>query len=139
MSRKDERVRGTILHKLDADKQIALIKQRFNNPDADIHAEPMLVAMGKSGIATICNEGVGWFADKEGKLPINYWGKNGNSGYLDITPEELLPLISDETEDLADFVRAFGDRLETNFYIWQQYAKGYQQDKMSLVNATMVA
>jgi hypothetical protein len=99
----------------------------------------MAIVNGKNGLATVLDEGVGWFADKNGKLPINYWGKNGNNGYLDITVEELYPLISDETIDLADHVRIFGDRLETNLYIWQNYAKGYPQDKMSVVPATMVS
>ena len=48
-------------------------------------------------------------------------------GYLDITLDELLPLISTTTIDLADFVRVFGDRLENNLAIWQSYAKGYDQ------------
>jgi hypothetical protein len=39
--------------------------------------------------------------------------------------------------DIADFVRIFGDRLETNVSIWQQYAKGYKQDKMSVVAGIM--
>jgi hypothetical protein len=130
MSRKDDRVRGTILHLLDADKTTKFIKE-YLETDADIHAEPMLVANGKQGIATICDEGVGWFVDKNGKLPINYYGKNGNSGYLDVTPEELAPLISNETMDLADFIRSFGDRLENNFYAWVQYAKSHDQ-KMSV-------
>jgi hypothetical protein len=101
MSRKDDRVRGTILHLLDADKTTKFIKE-YLETDADIHAEP-----------------------------INYYGKNGNSGYLDVTPEELAPLISNETMDLADFIRAFGDRLENNFYAWVQYAKSHDQ-KMSV-------
>ncbi len=38
-----------------------------------------------------------------------------------------MPLISTETIDLADFVRTFGDRLENNFYLWVNYAKGHDQ------------
>jgi hypothetical protein len=72
-------------------------------------------------------------------LPLNYWGKNGNNGYIDIYPEQLVPLIADTTMDLADFVRIFGDRLETNVSIWQGYAKGYKQDKMSVVAGIMEA
>ena len=133
------RTKGTIVHLLDVEKATALIKQRFNNQDADITAERMAIVNGKNGLATVMDEGVGWFADKDGKLPINYWGKNGNNGYLDITVEELYPLISDETIDLADHVRIFGDRLETNLSTWQYYAKNYPQDKMSVVPATMVS
>jgi hypothetical protein len=137
--RYSQRTFGTIVHILDVEKATAFIKERFEAPDLDITADPMAIVNGKNGLATVITEGVGWYADKNGKLPINYWGKNGNNGYLDITVEELYPLISDETIDLADHVRIFGDRLETNLYIWQSYAKGYPQDKMSVVPATMVS
>ena len=133
------RTKGTIVHLIDVEKATALIKQRFNNQDADITAERMAIVNGKNGLATVLDEGVGWFADKNGGIPINYWGKNGNNGYIDVTAEELKTLISDETIDLADHIRVFGDRLETNLYVWQQYAKGYPQDKMSVATATMVA
>lgn len=131
------RTKGTIVHVLDVDKATAFLKEKLNAPDVDFSAEVMAIVNGEKGVATVITEGVGWYADSEGKLPINYWGKNGMSGYLDITPQELAPLISDETIDLADFVRVFGDRLETNLYIWQYYAKGYPQDKVSVVAGIM--
>ena len=135
--RYSSRTFGTVVHVLDVEKATAFIKERFEAPDLDITAERMAIVNGKNGVATVLTEGVGWFADKAGMLPINYWGKNGNNGYLDITPAELAPLISDETIDLADHVRVFGDRLETNLYVWQQYAKKYPQDKMSVVAGIM--
>jgi hypothetical protein len=137
--RYSSRTFGTIVHVIDVEKATEFIKNRFENPEADIKADRMAVVNGKNGLATVLDEGVGWFADKVGGIPINYWGKNGNNGYIDVTAEELKTLISDETIDLADHIRVFGDRLETNLYVWQQYAKGYPQDKMSLVDATLVA
>ena len=139
MGRYENRTKGTIVHVLDVEKATAFLKEKLEAPDVDFQADRMAIVNGEKGVATLCDEGVGWYADSEGKLPINYYGRNGMSGYLDITPQELAPLISDETIDLADFVRIFGDRLDDNLYIWQYYAKGYPQDKMSLVNATMVA
>jgi hypothetical protein len=137
--RYSQRIKGTICHVLDVEKATAFLKEKLDAPDVDFSAEVMAIVNGKNGVATVISEGVGWYADKEGKLPINYWGKNGMSGYVDITPEELAPLISDETTDLVDFVRIFGDRLETNLWLWQSYAKGYPQDKMSVVAGIMVA
>jgi hypothetical protein len=137
--RYSSRTFGTVVHVLDVEKATAFIKNRFENPEANITAERMAIVNGEKGLATVLTEGVGWYADAQGGIPINYWGKNGNNGYIDVTAEELQTLISDETIDLADHVRVFGDRLETNLYIWQSYAKGYPQDKMSLVTATMVA
>ena len=131
------RTKGTIVHVLDVEKATAFLKEKLDAPDVDFSADVMAIVNGEKGVATVLTEGVGWYADSEGKLPINYYGKNGMSGYLDITPQELVPLISDETIDLADFVRIFGDRLETNLAIWQYYAKGYPQDKMSVVAGIM--
>ena len=137
--RYSSRTFGTVVHVIDVEKATAFIKERFENPEVNITAERMAIVNGKNGLATVLDEGVGWFADKDGGIPINYWGKNGNSGYIDVTADELRTLISDETIDLADHIRVFGDRLETNLYVWQQYAKKFPQDKMSLVNATMVS
>ena len=130
-----------VVHVIDSVKATAFIKERLNAPeDSNIFADRMAVVNGEKGLATVVTEGVGWFADANGGIPINYWSGNyGSGGYIDITEEELKSLISDETVNLADHIRAFGDRLETNFYIWRQYALGYPQDKMSVVNATMVA
>lgn len=137
--RYSSRTFGTIVPLLDVEKATQFIKDFYNDQDFDVNAERMAIVNGEKGLATVITEGVGWFADKDGGIPINYWGKNGRNGYIDITAEQLETLISDETIDLADFVRVFGDRLENNLWQWQNYAKGYPQDKMSLVNATMVA
>ena len=130
-----------IVHVIDTVKATAFIKERLNAPeDADIHAERMAIVNGEKGLATVVTEGVGWYADANGGIPINYWSGNyGSGGYIDITEDELKSLISSEVVNLAEHIRTFGDRLETNFYIWRQYALGYPQDKMSVVNATMVA
>jgi hypothetical protein len=130
-----------VVHVIDTTKATAFIKERLNAPaDSNIEADRMAVVNGRNGLATVLTEGVGWFADKNGGIPINYYSGNyGSGGYIDITEDELRSLIADETVNLADHIRAFGDRLETNFYVWRQYALGYPQDKMSLVNATMVA
>ena len=130
-----------VVHVIDIDKATAFIKERLNaTEDSNITADRMAVVNGERGLATVVTEGVGWYADANGGIPINYWSGNyGSGGYIDITEDELKSLIADETINLADHIRAFGDRLETNFYIWRQYALGYPQDKMSLVNATMVA
>lgn len=133
------RLKGVVVHVLDVEKATAFIKDRFENQDAKITADEMAVVNGNKGLATVGEEGVGWFADKDGGIPITYWGINGSGGYIDVSVDELRTLISDKTIDLADHVRVFGDRLETNLELWQYYAKGYPQDKMSLVNATMVA
>ena len=129
-----------VVHVIDVEKATAFIKERIGAPaDYNITAEEMAVVNGAKGPATVLDEGVGWYADANGGIPINYWGINGTGGYIDITVEELSSLISDKTVNLADHIRSFGDRLETNFSIWRRYGLGYPQDKMSVANATMVA
>lgn len=130
-----------VVHVIDTVKATAFIKERLNAPqDSEIKADLMAVINGDRGLATVLTEGVGWFADKNGGIPINYYsGGYGSGGYIDITEDELKSLISDETVNLSDHIRSFGDRLETNFYIWRQYALGYPQDKMSLVDGILVA
>ena len=120
-----ERIRGNVVHLLDPEKTTKFLQDKLDNPD--IKADSMVVVNGEKGIATVCGEGVGWFIDGEGLLPVNYHVGQFGSGYIDITPEELMPLISNETIDLADFIRSFGDRLENNFYSWVGYARGYNQ------------
>jgi hypothetical protein len=124
-----ERTLGTIVHTLDENATLALIRNKLGKPDADIYPENTVVVNGEKGLATVIPEGVGWFADKNGGIPINFYTKNGygSGGYVDVTEDELRGVISNETIDLAEHIRAFGDRLETNFYIWQQYAQGYPQ------------
>jgi hypothetical protein len=121
-----ERVRGNVVHLLDPEKTTKFLQTKLDNPD--IKSDSMVVVNGDKGVATVCTEGVGWFIDGEGLLPVNYHVGQFGSGYLDITPEELMPLISNETIDLADFIRSFGDRLENNFYSWVGYARGWNQE-----------
>lgn len=137
--RYSSRTFGTIVHLIDVEKATQFIKDYFQDQDANITAERMVIVNGEKGLATVIDEGVGWYADKNGGIPINYFTEYGNGGYIDVTAYELKTLISDETIDLADHVRVFGYRLENNLHLWQNYAKGYPQDKMSLVNATMVS
>lgn len=130
-----------IVHVIDTVKATAFIKERLNAPeDANIEADRMAVINGKNGLATVLTEGVGWWADKNGGIPLNYYNGNyGAGGYIDITEDELKSLISSEVVNLAEHIRSFGDRLETNFYVWRQYALGYPQDKMSVVAGILVA
>lgn len=138
MNRYEKRTKGTVVHLLDPIKTAEFIKRHYSNQSTEITAEPMVVVNGKNGLATVVSEGVGWYADENGKLPVNYYVGSYNSGYQDITVEELKTLISDKTIDLADFVRVFGDRLEVNLSLWQNYAKGYDQS-MSVVYDTIDA
>lgn len=118
------RTKGVMVHLLDQTKADEYLSKIV--PDYYGKADYMAVVVTKKGLATLCTEGVGWNADANGKVPINCsWGMS--TGYIDIPVEDLDSLVSDEMVDLADFIRVFGDRLESNFYIWKTEAKKVEQ------------
>lgn len=126
-----DRPQGTIIRLLDVAKATAYLRDKFwqNAPDY-FKADHMAVVNGENGLATLCSEGVGWFKDSSGMVPINFRAGD-SSGYYDIPAEDLPALISDETVDLAEFIRNYNDRLENNFYQWKQYANGYDQKEVN--------
>ena len=102
--------------KIDVDKASKLFQDHFNNPE--VQAEAMAVINAKDGVATVCSEGVGWFANDEGKfLLLGFVGQFGEASMY-ATAEQLISIMSDEFIYLDEFVRSFGARLETNYDIW---------------------
>ena len=118
------RTKGVMVHLLDLDKANAYFANEI--PEYNGKVDYMAVVVTEKGLATLCTEGVGWNADEKGNVPINIsWGMS--QGYRDIPVEDLPALVSDEMIDLADFIRVFGDRLESNFSIWKNQAKKVEQ------------
>jgi hypothetical protein len=102
--------------KIDVDKASKLFQDHFDDPG--IQAEEMAVINAKDGVATVCSEGVGWFANDEGKfLLLGFVGQFGEASMY-ATAEQLISIMSDEFIYLDEFVRSFGARLETNYSIW---------------------
>lgn len=119
--------------KIDTDKASKLMQDHFQDPS--IKAEEMAVVNGKKGVATVCNEGVGWFANDEGKfLLMGYYGAYGEVNMY-ATADELSSIMSDEFIYLDEFVRSFGDRLETNYEIWYDQAQGQSQQPYKVIEA----
>ena len=119
--------------KIDTDKASKLMQDHFQDPS--IKAEEMAVVNGKRGVATVCNEGVGWFANDEGKfLLMGYYGAYGEVNMY-ATADELSSIMSDEFIYLDEFVRSFGDRLETNYEIWYDQAQGQSQQPYKVIEA----
>lgn len=81
--------------------------------DKDSYVNP------ETSYGVVCTEGVGHTTKSNGlvKVPIVI-GMGGWTQYVEIAPKVLLMCLSGEQVDLADFVRGFGDRLESNFSIW---------------------
>jgi hypothetical protein len=89
-----------------------------------LKAEDLAVGVTADGkVFVICTEGVGWEVKDEFKVDV--WGSGANSfsmfpvARITLSKREVLEgMESGEEVDLADWVRAFGDRLECNFGIW---------------------
>ena len=120
--------------KIDVDKASKLFQDHFNDPA--IKAEEMAVINAKDGVATVCSEGVGWFANNEGKFfLLGYVGAYGEATMY-ATPEQLISIMSDEFIYLDEFIRMFGARLETNYSIWYEQANsGPSQQPHAVIEA----
>ena len=94
-----------------------------NRPEAEV----MVIANTPKGLATVCNEGVGWWKDENNKYVVSGWMGYSETIYR-ITENELLSCLSDEQVDLAEFINSFGSRLEVNFDLWYEQVKDVSQD-----------
>lgn len=116
--------------KIDVDKATKLMQEKYPYPE--IKAQNMAVVVGKDGVATICDEGVGWFANNDGNYLLV-----GDYGYAEpsfrVTPEELISVMSDEFMYLDEFIRSFGARLEANYSIWYEQVQGYSQQPHNVI------
>ena len=117
--------------KIDLEKAGAFFTQKARDSgdnDTVVEAEPFVVVSTAKGLATICSEGVGWWANDDGKYLLGgYIGAFGEPTYY-VTAEELESLISDEMIEFSDFVRSFGARLETNYSLWYDEIRGCFQE-----------
>lgn len=105
-----ERTRGTIVRTLDL-SEIADVSPAYG----------YAYATGTDGTEyVICTEGVGWKLTDSDPLVVDYWDR---VRMVPIATVRELAARGTDT-DLADFVRVFGARLESNFYGWQRRIGG---------------
>lgn len=79
------------------------------------------------GVAYLCTEGVGWFADKKAdEIQVDYYTGLGY-GTVNVPYSKLLECVTKETVELGEFVRSFGSRLEVNFSLWKDAMRGIDQ------------
>jgi hypothetical protein len=88
-------------------------------------------AYGCAKHAVICGEGVGWIQDEYRTclVPVSIGWSGDSRVYLGI--DVLKSCMTGETVDLADFVRVFGDRLESNLSLWQFKMSDIDQTKIT--------
>jgi hypothetical protein len=88
---------------------------------------------GDPKYALVCSEGVGWEQDTYGclEVPTNIGQMGLWNGRVFISVDTVKSCLTDKTEDIADYIRIFGDRLDRNCSLWQS--------KMSVAPATILA
>jgi len=76
---------------------------------------------GDNKYAVVCSEGVGWEQDNYGciEIPTNIGAMGLWNGRVYISVEVVKECLSDKTADIADYVRVFGHRLDSNCSLWQ--------------------
>lgn len=131
---RSERARGTLLRRVDDSKlneHLNRIHQaQWGDEVAAVCVDDIAVGFTSDtevydkdrALVVICSEGVGWEPVHSGlvSIPVTYV-KNTFYGFsIEIGFSVLLSCLTEETVDLADHIRVFGDRLENNFFIWKQ-------------------
>ena len=86
---------------------------------------------GDAKYAVVCSEGVGWEQDAYGllEIPTNIGQMGLWNGHVFISVDKVKECLTDQTEDISDYIRTFGSRLDSNCYLWQS--------KMSVPNGIM--
>lgn len=90
----------------------------------EISFGPYATAEVDGKLYVICNEGVGWEVTDEEPLELDlYVKKPGTISIVPslratLSPAEVREHATGEKVDLADHVRRFGARLESNFWAW---------------------
>lgn len=95
-------------------------------PKGDI-VYPHAVVNTPKGLATVCFEGVGWFAD-EGQYKVLCGGEY-DSYYKHLTRTELLSLVIEEPEmTLHKLIDPHNDRTRSNLWTWENQIKNTPQN-----------
>ena len=76
---------------------------------------------GDPKYALVCSEGVGWEQDTYGclEVPTNIGAMGLWNGRVFISVDTVKECLTDQTEDISDYIRVFGDRLDNNCSLWQ--------------------
>jgi hypothetical protein len=130
-----DRKYGQLVRRLDSDKLLALgievLTAQYGDLDTVSSVESLVLVETKDAsvwglgdqkrLAVICSEGVGWTEDDKNGL-VTFWVDFGHYGShalaVKVHPRRILECLTDETVDLADFIRNYNDRLQSNYSLW---------------------
>jgi len=133
----DTRTRGITLQRLITTSlaEAVVAKVREGKPeDADrisgvtFGVGDLAITEHKGTTYVICSEGVGWEVSEAEPLELSVYVEYGPSTMtivpsftLTLSPSQVAEYLpKGDDVDLADFIRAFGGRLEENFRIWER-------------------
>jgi hypothetical protein len=132
MSRnRTERARGVTLRTLDLTAMLAGVPLT-GDERADAGHAPFAVAEHGGRMYVVCHEGVGWEVTDDDPLVIDiYVAPPSHIAIVPkyqatLTPAEVREAATGPDTDLADLVRTFGSRLESNFWMWHRTLTGGQ-------------
>ena len=88
---------------------------------------------GDNKYALVCSEGVGWEQDTYGclEVPTNIGPMGLWNGRVFISVETVKSCQTIFKKDISEYIRVFGDRLDSNCDLWQS--------KMSVAPSTILA
>lgn len=129
-----ERERGVLLRRLDIARLEAKVRAEATESGELQDVERFTVSAGygyaiaehNGTLYALCSEGVGWPVSDDAPLHVDLYLHEPDTMHLLprwavlLSPDEVRALATDEQVDLADFVRRFGARLESNFYLWHR-------------------
>ena len=130
-----ERAQGYVGKTIDgkklADIANAIYKLQYTEPSVCTMDDYLVIelaekdAFGDPKIALLCNEGVGWIQDEYStiEVPTNIGQSGYMSGRVHISVEVIKTCMTDNTIEVSDFIRTFGDRLDANCSLWQSKMK----------------
>jgi hypothetical protein len=138
MRERAERARGVTLRLLDLSGIEEVALERYNQHLAidgkepatamRVGSDPYAVIEKDGTMYVVCNEGVGWEITDEHPLEIDLYphrDKDGKQSFsifpamsASLKPEDVRDRTTETEVDLADHIRTFGARLESNFNEW---------------------
>lgn len=133
-----ERKKGYIGQIVSGEKLAVIAKQMYaiqytpESIDSRVDvSDLLLIELGKKDdwgdtrYALVCDEGVGW--EQQDRYLINVPTNVGQlglyNGSVDLSVGVIKSCLSGDTADIADFVRTFGQRLDSNVWLWQSAMK----------------
>ena len=103
-----------------------IYRLQYNNDFSECTVDGLLFVeleeknvFGDPKYALICSEGVGWEQDTYGclEVPTNIGAMGLWNGRVFISVDTVKACLTDRTEDISDYIRTFGSRLDCICYL----------------------